>query len=456
MKLIDGIKDEKLGLALLYCFTKGYGKPVPINLYDYALALLFDEVFTQNIKLSQSYEECVEKSLEEKPAMFDDINDQFDSLLAIVNKTLGLAVIEQMLGFEPQVDGVYGVLKESNVLDFNEAITLGKWMNKLTLDEVKETFKKQAKQVVVLDAISLGDDIDLQCFNEFGKLKVYQTTSKDELYERIKDASYVLTNKVILDQEILSQLNKLEYIGILATGLNNVDLEYCKLNGITVQNVEGYSSFSVAQHTLTLLLYLYEKLSYYDNYVKSGQYQNSNCFTHIGQTFNQLNGKTWGIVGMGKIGEEVAKIASAFNCKVVYFSTSGKNHRDDYQQVSFEQLLSDCDIISIHAPLNENTYHLFDHKAFAKMKRSAYIINVGRGAIINEEDLAFALKHRLIAGAGLDVLEQEPMKPNHPLEQINDSTRLLITPHMAWASIEARNLLIKQAYNHLNNFTKNK
>lgn len=454
MKLMDQLKDEQLGCALLYNFTKGYQRPVPMAVYDYVLPLIFNDTFRGNILKADSYMKCVNMTLNTNPSIFDEINVHFEEYQALTNRTLGLAVIQKLIAFHVEENGVCGTILDSKVLDFNEVIKLGEWFSKMSLEAIKESFEIHSKLVVILDTITLGKDVSLEQFTKFGRVEMYENTTQEELFDRVKDANYILTNKVVLNQTILSQLPKLEYIGILATGTNNVDLEYCKENNIKVQNVEDYSSISVAQHTFSLLLYLYEKMSYYDEYVKSGEYIKSDSFTHFGMPFNQLSGKTWGIVGLGKIGKEVAKIAEAFGCKVIYYSTSGKNFNDTYTQVTFEELLRTSDIISIHAPLNEQTHYLFNHKAFALMKRNAYLINVGRGPIVNEEDLAFALKHKLIAGAGIDVLEHEPMLKNNPLYEIKDSTRLVITPHIAWASEEARALLIEKAYNHLLDFVK--
>ena len=456
MKLMDQLKDEQLGCALLYSFTKGYQRPVPMAVYDYVLPLIFNDTFRANILKSKNYEECILLTLDHEPSMFDEINDKFEEFQALTNRTLGLAVIQKLINFSVEENGVCGVAIQSDVLDFNEVMVLGKWFALMNLEEIKQSFEYHAKLVVILDRNTLGDEVDLSRFSKFGRLKIYDTTSPEELYERVKEANYILTNKVVLDQNILSRLNQLEYIGILATGLNNVDLNYCQKNNIKVQNVEDYSTSSVAMHTFSLLLYLYEKMAYYDTYVKGGKYSESRSFTHFGMPFSQLQGKTWGIVGMGKIGQEVAKIATAFNCKVIYYSTSGKNLNQPYVSVSFEELLKEADIISIHAPLNDKTRYLFNHKAFASMKRSAYLINVGRGKIVDENDLAFALKHRLIAGAGLDVLEHEPILDHNPLLEIKDSTRLVITPHNAWASIEARKILVDKAYDEMLAFIQNK
>lgn len=249
--------------------------------------------------------------------------------------------------------------------------------------------------------------------------------------------------------------SKLQLICVTATGVNNIDLEYCKNVGITVCNVKGYSTNAVAQHTFALLLDLYNKNHYYHNYIDSGNYSSSSMFTHLGHTFHELDGKTWGIVGMGEIGRKVASIARAFGCQVQYYSTSGKNNNQDYQQVDFDTLLATSDIISIHAPLNSKTENLFNQTAFEKMKESAYLINVGRGKIINEADLVAALKNNQLAGAGLDVFEQEPFNGTSPLLEIKDATKLIMTPHIAWAPIETRNRVIEEVCLNIEGFKSN-
>jgi glycerate dehydrogenase len=206
--------------------------------------------------------------------------------------------------------------------------------------------------------------------------------------------------------------------------------------------VAGYSTESVAQHTFALLFYLMEKLAFYDNYVKSETYVNDTEFKHFSETFRLISGKTWGIIGLGAIGRRVADIAKAFGANVIYYSTSGANHNSDYTEVDFDTLLASSDIVSVHAPLTDQTRHLMNKEAFSRMKNSAIFLNLGRGDIVVEHDLADALNNGQIAAAGLDVLSKEPMIPDNPLRQIKDSRRLFITPHIAWASVEARTNLM--------------
>lgn len=306
--------------------------------------------------------------------------------------------------------------------------------------------------IVVLDRMALGDDIDMSIFEKLGKLTIYERTAPEEVVDRLKDADALLTNKVVIGKAEMDRLPKLRYIGINATGTNNIDLAYAAKKNIAVTNVKSYSTDSVVQHTFALLFYVYEKLRHYDDFVKQGKYSDYGCFTYFGERFAQLSGKTWGIIGLGEIGRKVADIAKAFGCHVVYYSTSGKNSNPDYERADFDELLRSSDIISIHAPLNDRTQNLMNRAAFEKMKPEAVLINVGRGPIVNESDLLWALNENKIAAAGLDVLSVEPMRKDNPLYGYKDSNRLIITPHIAWATNEARKRLVDEAYLNLEAF----
>ena len=281
-------------------------------------------------------------------------------------------------------------------------------------------------------------------FNVLGEVNIYGFTGPEDVVARIKDMDVIITNKVQLNASNLSHAPSVKLICLTATGTNNVDKSYTNLKGIVVSNVVGYSTDSVAQHTFALLFYLYEKLAYYDEYVKSGTYAGDTMFTHFGQVFHEISGKTWGIIGMGNIGNRVASIAEAFGCNIIYYSTSGFNTDQPYKQVHLDALLAESDIISIHAPLNEATDGLIDYETMKLMKPSAVLLNLGRGRIVIEKDLHQALEDNLLAGAALDVLEHEPMEKDNPLLDFQDSTRLLITPHIAWASVEARNRVVDE------------
>lgn len=309
------------------------------------------------------------------------------------------------------------------------------------------------KNIVVLDGKTLGN-IDYTGLNEFGKVNYYEQTKKDEVQERIRNANIILTNKVVLDRSNLKGADNLELICEMATGYNNIDIEYMKEKGIAVTNVAGYSTGTVAQHTFALLLSLYDNIKYFDNFVKSGEYSKSGMFTNLNETYNDLAGKVWGIIGLGSIGKKVAKIAQAFDAKVIYYSTSGNNLNDDFTRVEFDELLKTSDIISIHAPLNEKTEGLINYTALTKMKKRAILINVARGPIVVDKDLAKAIDEEIIAGAALDVFEVEPIKCYNPLLNVKNSEKLILTPHVAWASEEARDRLFNDLLENIRAFNR--
>ena len=309
-------------------------------------------------------------------------------------------------------------------------------------------------KIVFLDAKTIGEDIDLSGFDALGEVVKYGFSTTEEARERSKDADVLILNKVQVNQQTIGEADHLKLVCVTATGTNNLDKEYLDKRGIAWRNVAGYSTESVAQHTFAMLFYLLEKLPYYDDYVKSEKYVNDVSFTHFAKAFHELSGMTYGIIGLGNIGRRVADIAKAFGCRVIYYSTSGRNSQPGYERVDFDELLEQSDIVSIHAPLDENTLGLMNKEAFAKMKNSAILLNVGRGPIINEVDLAEALNNKTIAAAGLDVLSVEPMQEDNPLRGIKDSELLLITPHIAWAGVEARNRLMGIILGQIKEFFK--
>ncbi|MCL2559670.1 MAG: D-2-hydroxyacid dehydrogenase [Turicibacter sp.] len=304
-------------------------------------------------------------------------------------------------------------------------------------------------KIVFLDVNTIGDDIDLSAFDKLGEVVKYDHSTAEEALKRTKEADVVITNKVKINAASIGDADNLKLVCVTATGTDNLDKAYLESRHIGWRNVAGYSTNSVAQHTFTLLFYLLTKARYYDDYVKDEHYLSSKSFTHLDEKFTELNGKTWGIIGLGAIGRKVADIAKAFGCRVVYYSTSGANNNPDYEQVDFKTLLTNSDIISIHAPLTDATLNLIDKEALTKMKSSAILLNVGRGPIINEQDLANALNAGEIAAAGLDVLTIEPMHIDNPLRLIKDSRKLYITPHTAWASVESRTRLIELVRNNI-------
>ena len=308
--------------------------------------------------------------------------------------------------------------------------------------------------IVLLDAKTLGADLDLSALEQFGVLTKYETTSSEETLSRCENVDILITNKVLITAELMADCPQLKLICIAATGTNNVDLEAAKAKGIEVKNVAGYSTKSVVQHTFSMALYLLQKMAYYDSVVKSDTWSKSGLFTDVSQPFYEISGKRWGIIGLGAIGKEVAKIAEAFGAEVSYYSTSGKNLKSAYPHQSLEFILRDCDIISIHAPLNDDTYELINENNLSFLKEKAILLNLGRGGIVDETDLAFELDRREIY-AGLDVLEKEPMSQDNRLRKVLHQERLLITPHMAWSSIEAREKLLEGISNNISTYLKN-
>lgn len=309
-------------------------------------------------------------------------------------------------------------------------------------------------KIVVLERNSVGLDISVDKIGTLGEMTVYPNTTAVDVREKIKDAEIIVANKVPLNEDTLKDAPFVKLICEFATGYDNVDLNYCKSRGIKVANIVNYSTDAVAQHTFALCFYVLEKLHHYDNYVKSGAYAAQDRFSNFDLSFTELAGKTWGIVGMGNIGKKVAKVAEAFGCRVIFYSASGKSTCSEYERVDFDTLLKESDFLSLHCPLSDRTRNLINLEALKKMKRSAILINVARGPVVNDEDLYTALTEEYIAGAGLDVTGTEPMKDSNPLSRIKDSGKLIITPHLAWASTEARNRCVSETCKNIEAFLK--
>ena len=307
-------------------------------------------------------------------------------------------------------------------------------------------------KIVFMEANTLGTDVSLEAFSKLGDVTIYPLTEPLENAKRIQDADIIVVNKIPLNEELLKDARNLKLICLTATGTNNVDFDYTNRRGITVANVKGYSTESVVQHTFALFFYVYEKLAYYDEFVKSGEYIRNDVFSHFTVRFHELSGKTWGIIGLGTIGTRVAEVAKAFGCNVIYYSTSGKHDSETYERVSLEELLNRSDVISIHAPLNNATRELITKRELSLMKKDAILLNLGRGPIIKEEDLAEALLAGTIGGAGLDVLSVEPMLADNPLYAVQDSARLVITPHIGWATTEARQRCADEVFENMKAF----
>ena len=296
-------------------------------------------------------------------------------------------------------------------------------------------------KIAFLDAATMGD-VSFEPFEQLGDFTRYENSTPEEARERVRDLDVLLINKVLVDKELIDSAPNLKLICIAATGVNNIDVEYAASKGIPVRNAVGYSTDSVVQTTYMHILSLVGGAPYFDDSVKSGSYSRSGMFTDPNWNWWELAGKTIGIIGMGNIGSKVARIADAFGMKVCYFSTSGTGHCKEYLSLPLEELLAISDIVSIHAPLNERTNRLIGMEQLAMMKPSAYLVNVGRGAIVVEEDLAEAVDNGVIAGAGMDVFVQEPIPEDHPYLRMKHPERMRLTPHIAWASIEARSRLI--------------
>ena len=296
-------------------------------------------------------------------------------------------------------------------------------------------------KIVFLDAATVGDT-SLAPIARLGELVCYDRSTPAEARERVGNCDVLIVNKVRVDSDMLDAAPALKLVCEAATGVNNIDVEACEKRGIPVRNVAGYSTDSVVQETFMHMLSLLGKAPYFDGAVKSGAYSRSGLFTDVSHPFIEITGKTLGIIGMGTIGQKVASVAAAFGMRVIYFSTSGTGHCKDYPCVDLDTLLAESDVVSIHAPLNARTQGLLKMAELRKMKPSAFMINMGRGGIVDEADLAAAVDEGVIAGAALDVFTVEPLPSDHPFLQVKHPERFRFTPHTAWASVEARERLV--------------
>ncbi|PLY13252.1 MAG: hydroxyacid dehydrogenase [Sulfurimonas sp.] len=307
-------------------------------------------------------------------------------------------------------------------------------------------------KIVLLDTLTFGDT-DLSAFFELGDVEIFKTTSAEQTQERITNANIIVTNKVVITDEHMQNTPTIKLICVAATGMNNVDLKAAKERRIEVKNVSGYSTDSVIQHTFSMLFYLIGHSKYYDECVKSGEYAKSPIFTDVSKPFFEIKNKKWGIIGLGEIGRGVARVARAFGAEVSYFSTSAQNSSNEFNRVELEELLQTSDIISIHAHLNEKTLNLLGYEQLLICKDGVVVLNLGRGGIIDEDAVAEIIDKKNIS-FGLDVLSKEPMKQNHPLFYVKNQENLYITPHIAWTSIEARELLIAGVIENIKTFLK--
>ena len=290
-------------------------------------------------------------------------------------------------------------------------------------------------KIAVLDAATLGDDLDLSPLSEWGEVSVYPTTAVTEAEARVKDADVIVINKFRCNAESLRGALALRLICVAATGFDNIDLSYCRESGIAVCNVVGYSTHSVAQLTLAMVLSLSTKLKEYDSYAKSGAYTRSGAANAVSPVYHELNGKTWGVFGFGNIGKQVARVAEAMGCRVLVCK---RKPAADYPCVSFEELCKESDILTLHSPLNDQTRGILNKEKLSLMKKDAILVNVARGAVVDEAAVAEAVKNGTIGAFGCDVYSAEPYPVGHPYESLADRDNVILTPHMAWGAYEAR------------------
>ena len=311
--------------------------------------------------------------------------------------------------------------------------------------------------ITFLDRKTVGDLPNVARLGDFGSLTLYETTAPDQVAERLQGQQIVITNKVVIDREAMAAADALQLICVAATGMNNVDTAYAKQQGITVKNVSGYSTASVAQHTWAMILTLLHRPAHFNAFIYAGDYSRHDIFTYFDPPFGEINHQRLGIIGLGAIGRQVAAIGRAFGAEVVYASSrpetaSGKSKHADYRRLSLDELLSTSDIVSIHAPLTDHTKNSITYTQLRQMPDHALLINTGRGGIVNEADLAKAIDEEIIGGAGIDVFTQEPIPEDHPYRRVKRQDRLLLTPHMAWSGTEARMRLIEGVYENIREF----
>ncbi len=302
-------------------------------------------------------------------------------------------------------------------------------------------------KITILDAATLGADMKFNVFEELGKTVVFQTTEKELVAERIKDTDVVILNKVKLNEINLKFAKKLKLICVTATGFDNIDTEYCKEKGIAVCNVCGYSTNSVAQVTVAMALSLACHLTEYDKYSKSGAYTKSGVQNMLSPVYNELSGKTWGIVGMGNIGRQVAKVAEALGCRVIY-----TRRTPDKYSVTLPELMKESDIISIHTPLTPETKGMLGREELQLCTKKPVLINVARGAVTDEEAIAEGVLEGRLSGIGIDVYMVEPFGADHPYNKLRGFDNVILTPHMAWGAYESRVRVLDEIAENIKSF----
>ncbi len=307
-------------------------------------------------------------------------------------------------------------------------------------------------RIIFLDERSMGDDVSFDEIKALGDYASYAYCDQKFVVEYSQDAEILITNKCRFTRDVLSRLSKLRLVCVTATGYDNIDILAAQEHGIEVRNVSGYSTESVVQHTFAMLLYLTEHLRFYDEYVRNGEYERHHSFSYFSNTFTELHGKRFGVVGMGAIGRRVAAVAQAFGAEVAWASVGGVKRDEGYTQMSIVDLCAWADVISIHSPLTPQSRDCISHEELVCMKPTTILINVGRGGIVNEDALTRAVQESRIGGIGLDVLSEEPIRASNPLQAVLKYPNVLITPHMAWGSYEARSRLIHEVAVNIKDF----
>ena len=305
--------------------------------------------------------------------------------------------------------------------------------------------------VVLLDSDTLGS-VDFCDFDNRYSFVKFNTTGSESVLERIIEADVVITNKVVLGREVLEGAKSLKLVCVAATGYNNIDIEWCKNLDIAVCNVKGYSTLSVAQTTFSALFHKIGEIDFFDNYVKNGRYQKSPTFTCMEREFSLLEGKKFGVIGLGEIGHKIASIAKMFGADVCYYSTTGQNNDREFRSVPLEEMVSDCDFISVNCPLNEKTKNLLNGDILSKLKKDAILINFSRGFVVDEQEVARLLNNDSFGCYIADVYEKEPIETDNPLFGVRDKRKLVLTPHIGWAGIQAREKLVSQILQNIEAF----
>jgi len=307
-------------------------------------------------------------------------------------------------------------------------------------------------KIVYLDAATIGEDLDLSFLSELGDVVIYPNISQEDVPSAIRDTDVVILNKLKLNESNLKHAKNLKLICETATGYDNIDIDYCKKNNIAVCNVVGYSSHSVAQLTVAMALNLLMSIDEYNTYVHNGNYTKSGIANKLTPTYHELCGKVWGIIGLGDIGREVAKVAQALGCEVIAFKRTPDPCIPCHE---LSHIFKNADIISVHLPLSDETRGIIDENLISQMKKNAVFINVARGAVTDEEALAKAVLDKKIGGIGIDVYSEEPFSVNHPFYKLMGNKHALLTPHMAWGAYESRLRCIKEVAENIKAFYRN-